>query len=100
MADVKINTAAVLDVASKIDGIAQSVSDCLTDTSTIVGEFSSSWITAAGTDARSKYLAFANANFAAFSDSIKQYSSFLCAEVGAGYTETENSNEDLAEMYR
>lgn len=100
MADVNIIAERTVVAAEAIEAHKARLEDHLNTTKDAVNSLAGMWKTPNGSVGRTNYALYAAKNFQSFCESIQGYASFLREEVGEGYTVTESSNQDLAEMYK
>lgn len=100
MPDVSISVVGVTDVAGVIEKHKGLLEYQLNRTKEAVSGLSGSWKTPASDMGRNNYALYAAKNFSSFCEGVQGYANFLHLQVGDGYTATENSNADLAQLYK
>ena len=100
MANIKVNTDAVVSAAGKIRSCNNSMRDNFSTIQTAITNLDNSWDGSAATMAISKF----NQIKAEFCDSrykvMDNYVNFLLQQVGQGYEQTESTNKSLAAQFK
>lgn len=100
MANLKINTDAVVAAANNIKLYNTQMRDGFPNVQTAITRLDNFWDGSAATAAISKFNEIKSQFFEARYDVLDNYVNFLLQQVGEGYTQTENVNVSLAEQFK
>ena len=100
MTGITIDANEVLAIASRIESDNIQLRELLNDSKATVDNLSSFWQGRAADETRASYESFANRFFQQYQDILNQYVVFLRRNVAEQYTETENINTQLADVFK
>ncbi|GMK42098.1 hypothetical protein PCCS19_51570 [Paenibacillus sp. CCS19] len=97
---IKVNTAQVLDIAQKIEGLNTNLLDQLKEGQTTVKNLANYWEGEAAQATIEAYESFAAKYFQTYHDILDQYVKFLKMNVAQGYFEVETTNTSLSDAFK
>lgn len=97
---IVLNTEQVLAIASQIEADNQELQNLLNQSKATLDGLASSWTGAAADQTRVSYDTFSGKYFQTYYDLLDQYVKFLRRNVVDQYSETENSNTKLADLFK
>lgn len=97
---IKVNTAQVAAIASKMDGLNVQLEDTLKASQKSIQNLRNTWTGEASQATIEAFDSFAAKYFQSYKDMIDAYAKFLRACVEQGYFETESANINLADAFR
>lgn len=100
MADIKVNTQKIHDVASKIDGYNKAVNDAITNLDRAMSTLDYNWNSDAGNQANNRYAALKRNYCQARSTVVANFTSYLRNVAEAGFIEAETENTRLADQFK
>ena len=100
MTGITIDANEVLAIASRIESDNQALRELLNDSKATIDNLSSFWQGRAADETRASYESFAGRFFQQYQDILNQYVVFLRRNVAEQYTETENINTQLADVFK
>ena len=95
-----LNTEQVLAIATQIEADNQELQNLLNQSKTTLDNLSSSWTGTASDQTRASYDTFAGKYFQNYYDLLEQYVKFLRSNVAEQYSQTENANTKLADLFK
>lgn len=100
MADLRINTEAVVSVANNVKLYNTQMKDGASSVESAIKKLDKSWEGVAATEAISKF----NEIQSKFSDSrysvLNNFVNYLMQQIGEGYSQTEDANKSLAAQFK
>lgn len=100
MANLKINTEAVVTAAEHIRNINNQIRDGFSSVQEAVSRLDSSWDGSAATGAINKFNEIKMKLPDVRYNVMNNYATFLLQQVGEGYTQTETANTSLADAFK
>ena len=100
MTGITFDANEVLAIASRIESDNQQLRELLNDSKATVDSLASYWTGKAADETRASYESFAGKFFQQYQDILNQYVVFLRRNVAEQYTETENINTQLADVFK
>ena len=100
MANLKINTDAVVSAANNIKLYNTQMRDDFSDVQTAITQLDSVWEGSAATAAIGKFNELRSTYADARYNVLDNYVNFLLQQVGEGYTQTETVNVSLADQFK
>ena len=97
---IKVNTAQVADIATKIEQLNMQLHDELKNSEATIKSLDSTWEGEAAQATITSYEEFAKKYFQTYHDILDNYAKFLRTNVDQGYFETETSNTNLADAFK
>lgn len=95
-----LNTEQVLAIANQIEADNQQLQNLLNQSKTTLDNLGSSWTGTASEQTRASYESFAGKYFQSYYDLLEQYVKFLRNNVADQYSQTENLNTKLADLFK
>ena len=95
-----LNTEQVLAIAAQIESDNQELQNLLNQSKTTLDSLAASWTGTASEQTRASYDTFAGKYFQNYYDLLEQYVKFLRSNVAEQYSQTENANTKLADLFK
>lgn len=100
MADLRINTEAVVTAAGKIKDYNSQLRDEFSDVQNAINRLNNNWDGPASSNAIGKFNELRNDFFEARYNVMDNYVNYLLQQVGEGYVQTEDVNKSLADQFK
>lgn len=100
MANLKVDTGAVVTAAGNIKQCNVDMRDQFTQVQSAINQLNNSWEGSAATAAISKFHEIKSKFYEARYQTLDNYVNFLLQQVGEGYNKTEQTNKSLADAFK